>query len=94
MLRLNLSRVLAARNGLEALEVMGAVVPNLILLDLRMPEIDGPTSFTMPEGAPVLRRMPVLIVSGSVEPPLTWSLPPRPPFQGTSRIRRCCSFLV
>ena len=71
ILRLNGYHVLTARNGLEALEVMGAVVPDLILLDLRMPEISGPTFLTMLEGSPVLRRLPVLIVSAFLgdEPP-------------------------
>jgi CheY-like chemotaxis protein len=60
-------RVLAARNGREALELIRAVVPDLIILDLHMPEMDGPTFLKALEGAPVLRSMPVLIVSGFLE---------------------------
>ena len=60
-------RVLATRNGREALELMRDVVPDLIILDLHMPEMDGPTFLKALEDAPVLRRMPVLIVSGFLE---------------------------
>jgi CheY-like chemotaxis protein len=60
-------RVLASRNGREALDLMRAVVPDLILLDLRMPEMDGPGFLKVLEGAPVLQRIPVLIVSSFLE---------------------------
>jgi chemosensory pili system protein ChpA (sensor histidine kinase/response regulator) len=60
-------RVLTARNGREALDLMRDVIPDLIILDLHMPEMDGPTFLKVLEGAPVLQRMPVLIVSGFLE---------------------------
>src|SRR5690606_18714293 len=34
-------RILQARNGREALEVMEQTTPDLVLLDLMMPELDG-----------------------------------------------------
>src|SRR5262245_55499106 len=60
-------RVLEARNGREALELMRAVVPDLVLLDLRMPEMDGPAFLKVLDGSPVFGRIPVLIVSGYLE---------------------------
>jgi chemosensory pili system protein ChpA (sensor histidine kinase/response regulator) len=60
-------RVLTARNGREALDLMRDVIPDLIILDLHMPEMDGPTFLKVLAGAPVLQRMPVLIVSGFLE---------------------------
>jgi CheY-like chemotaxis protein len=60
-------RVLGARSGREALDFMRAVVPDLIILDLRMPGMDGPTFLKVLEGAPILGRIPVLIVSGFLE---------------------------
>ena len=60
-------RVLAARNGREALELMRDVVPDLIILDLHMPEMDGPAFLKALEDTPVLRRTPALIVSGYLE---------------------------
>ena len=54
--------VMEAANGREGLEVLGAVKPDLLLLDLRMPEVDG---------LQVLSRLrdlhpdlPVIVVSG------------------------------
>jgi CheY-like chemotaxis protein len=60
-------RVLAARHGREALDLMRTVVPDLIILDLRMPEMDGPAFLRACEGSPVLERIPLLIVSGFFE---------------------------
>jgi CheY-like chemotaxis protein len=67
MLTLAGYRALTARNGLEALELMRAVVPDLIMLDLRMPEMDGPSFLKVLDGAPLLREIPVLIVSGFLD---------------------------
>ena len=44
-------RVLTARNGREALDLMRDVIPDLIILDLHMPEMDGPTFLKVLEGA-------------------------------------------
>ena len=57
-------RVLSARNGREALDLIGTVVPDLITLDLRMPEMDGPAFLRALAESPALGRIPVLIVSG------------------------------
>ena len=57
-------RVLSARNGREALDLMRTVVPDLITLDLQMPEMDGPAFLQVLAGSPALRGTPVLIVSG------------------------------
>jgi CheY-like chemotaxis protein len=56
--------VLTARNGQDALDLMRGVVPNLILLDLRMPEMSGPAVLKAIEGSPVLQQIPVLVISG------------------------------
>jgi CheY-like chemotaxis protein len=60
-------RVLAARNGLEALDLMRAAVPDLIILDLRMPGMSGGAFLQAFDGAPVFERIPVLIISGFLE---------------------------
>ena len=60
-------RVLTARNGRDALELMRAVIPHLVVLDLRMPEIDGPAFLTLLQASPVLQQIPVLIISGYLE---------------------------
>jgi CheY-like chemotaxis protein len=57
-------RVVPARTGREALDLARTVVPDLIMLDLRMPEMDGTAFLEVFERAPVLKRIPVLIVTG------------------------------
>jgi CheY-like chemotaxis protein len=60
-------RVLLASDGREALGLVHDVVPDLIILDLRMPEMNGPAFLTVLQGSPVLQQIPVLIVSGFLE---------------------------
>jgi CheY-like chemotaxis protein len=60
-------RVLTAGNGREALNLIRTVVPDLVVLDLRMPEMDGPEFLKVLEDAPALQRIPVLIVSAYLE---------------------------
>lgn len=60
-------RVLTASNGHDALDLMRAVVPNLILLDLRMPEMSGSALLKVIEGSPVLQQIPVLVISGFLD---------------------------
>jgi chemosensory pili system protein ChpA (sensor histidine kinase/response regulator) len=60
-------RVLTARNGREALDLMRAAVPDLLILDLHMPEMDGQAVLDAFGSSPVFGRIPVLIVSGFLE---------------------------
>jgi CheY-like chemotaxis protein len=70
-------RVLTAHNGREALDLVRAVVPDLIILDLHMPEMNGAAFLKVLKGSPVFERIPVLIVSGFLEDEL-----PRPESPG------------
>jgi DNA-binding response OmpR family regulator len=56
-------RVSAAENGLKALELMGASVPDLVLLDLHMPVLSGRD--VLQELRSQHPRLPVVIVSGA-----------------------------
>lgn len=60
-------RVLPARNGHDALDLMRAVVPHLVVLDLRMPQMDGAAFLKLLQGSPALRQIPVLIISGFLD---------------------------
>jgi CheY-like chemotaxis protein len=60
-------RLLTARDGREALDLMRAVMPDLVILDLRMPEMGGPAFLKVIDGSPALQQIPVLIVSGFLE---------------------------
>ncbi len=60
-------RVVTASTGREALELIRAIVPDLVLLDLRMPDMQGQDVLECLQSAPLPRAVPVLIVSGFLE---------------------------
>jgi CheY-like chemotaxis protein len=60
-------RTIEARGGQAAVDLMCAVVPDLIILDLHMPDLSGDDLLQRLRPSPVLRGLPVLIVSGFLE---------------------------
>jgi len=60
--------VLAARDGEEALRLARAEAPDLILLDLLMPNLTGLEVLQALRGAAATRSIPVLILSNSSSP--------------------------
>ena len=56
-------RVLRATNGRQAIEVMRAQPPDVVLLDLAMPEMDGFGFLTAKGQEPAWRDIPVVLVS-------------------------------
>jgi len=59
-------KVLQAGNGLEALHVMTQECPDLVLLDLMMPELDGFGVLEAMRAAPATRNIPVVILTAQV----------------------------
>jgi len=57
------SRIYTARNGVEGLETMRKVHPDLVLLDLMMPEMDGFEVLQRMQEEEYLRNIPVIILS-------------------------------
>lgn len=57
--------ILTARNGLEALEVMGKTPPNLVIMDLQMPIMDGATCCKTIKSDPELTGIPVILITSS-----------------------------
>jgi CheY-like chemotaxis protein len=55
--------VLTAGSGTEALQIMQQVVPDLILLDLLMPRINGFEVLSQLKNSDILNTVPVIIVS-------------------------------
>lgn len=53
-----------ANSGAECLAFLGQQVPELILLDVAMPEMDGYTLVTHMSSDGAMRDIPILIVSG------------------------------
>src|SRR5690349_14075432 len=56
--------VLTARDGLEALNVLSASEPEIVLLDVMMPGMDGVTVLERIKADPARRSVPVIMVSG------------------------------
>jgi len=54
----------AAHNGRDALKQLETIAVDIVLLDLSMPEIDGKTVLTTLKSDPVLRSIPVIVISG------------------------------
>jgi CheY-like chemotaxis protein len=57
-------RVLKARNGLEALNIIREMHPDLVLLDLMMPELDGFGVLEAMRHDPGSRDIPVIVLTG------------------------------
>jgi len=64
LLRTKGYQVLTATDGLQAIEVAVQEVPDLILLDLRLPKIDGLSVTRHLRRHSELRAVPIVIVSG------------------------------
>jgi YesN/AraC family two-component response regulator len=60
------NRVLRARNGKEALELLREEVIDLVLLDLQMPEMDGFEVLEAMRSMENTRKIPVIVVTGKI----------------------------
>ena len=58
-------RTITARNGKEAWATLYHEVPDLILLDLMMPEWDGVTFLSMLRRSPLWADVPVVVLTGA-----------------------------
>jgi CheY-like chemotaxis protein len=56
--------VRVAKDGLEAMELMHAAKPDLVLLDLMMPQETGTGLYRKMHGKKELRQIPVVVISG------------------------------
>jgi len=59
-------RVTTAESGREGIEKAAAEQPDAILLDVMMPEMDGPTTFGLLQGDPATREIPVVLLTAKV----------------------------
>jgi CheY-like chemotaxis protein len=56
--------VVAATNGLEALEALKRIRPDLIVTDMQMPKMSGSELITVLKSKPETKDIPVVIVAG------------------------------
>ncbi len=61
-------KVIEAEYGEEALRLMGTAHPHLVLLDVKLPDIDGFEVLRRKAGTPQMAGIPVIVITGSVDP--------------------------
>ncbi len=54
----------SATNGLEALEVLSCVRPDVIITDMQMPRMDGSELITTIKSKPDTAKIPIVILAG------------------------------
>jgi two-component system response regulator MprA len=67
LLRFQGYRVLSAADGVEGLGVVRGQRPDLIVLDVAMPRLDGFRMATLIKSDPALRQIPIILYSGRLE---------------------------
>lgn len=58
--------VMEAENAHQALEALKALIPDLILLDINMPDIDGYTLTYRIKATPALKNIPIVAITANV----------------------------
>ena len=59
-------RVLEAANATHAIEVVQSEEPDLVLMDINMPDIDGYTLTTQFKSMPKFQRVPIIALTANV----------------------------
>jgi CheY-like chemotaxis protein len=63
-LRVEGHRVETARNGREAVDKVVSLLPDVIVMDLHMPDIDGWQAITRLQADPATSTIPVIVLTG------------------------------
>jgi two-component system cell cycle response regulator DivK len=66
MLQMNGYSVVTAVNGRDALDVAIEILPDLVLMDMSMPVMDGWTATQLMKQQPDLSQIPVIAVTGHI----------------------------
>ena len=61
-------QVTLCSSGAEVVAQALGAQPDLILLDVQMPGLDGPTAFLALQGQPALRQVPVIFLTSGAAP--------------------------
>jgi len=61
-------RVTTFANGPEALAGLSAAAPDLVLLDVMMPKMDGPATFDAIKKRDDLKHLPVIFMTAKIQP--------------------------
>lgn len=60
--------VSTASSGMEGLDMAIAQLPDAILLDVMMPDLDGPATFARLQENPTTQKIPVIMLTAKVSP--------------------------
>lgn len=60
-------KVFTASSGMEGLAVAATERPDAILMDVMMPEVDGPATFRRMQQDPTIADIPVLLLTAKVQ---------------------------
>ncbi len=58
--------ILEAANASQALDILQAANPDLILMDINLPEVDGYTLTSLLKAVPKLRQVPIIALTANV----------------------------
>src|SRR5437867_11661453 len=56
----------SATNGFEALAILKTVLPDLIITDMQMPQMDGQELITNLKNAPHTKDIPIVVLAGKM----------------------------
>jgi CheY-like chemotaxis protein len=59
--------VITASDGAAGIELAAKEKPDAILLDVMMPEMDGPTTFKLMQENPAIKNIPVMLLTAKVQ---------------------------
>lgn len=60
-------QILTASSGTEGMTIAAAEHPDAIVMDVMMPEVDGPTTFGLMQQNPAIAKIPVLLLTAKVQ---------------------------
>jgi CheY-like chemotaxis protein len=61
-------QVIQAESGAEAIKKASSEQPDAILLDVMMPDMDGPTTFGLLQDEPATADIPVILLTAKIQP--------------------------
>jgi CheY-like chemotaxis protein len=61
-------QVIQAESGVEAIKKASSEQPDAILLDVMMPDMDGPTTFGLLQDEPATADIPVILLTAKIQP--------------------------
>jgi len=65
--RLGYENIASVKNGTDALKLLNTLMPNIILLDIAMPQMDGIATLRHIKGNERISNIPVIMISGTAD---------------------------